>query len=87
MFGVRAAQALAGLHATDAQDQCRRPLGFLQAPAEAGRIQQNQPGGCRQLAGWWQLPQGAETHLILGSALDQLSGKGANRVAVLHGRQ
>jgi len=36
------AQALVGLQAADAQHQGRRPLGILQAPVEAGQVQQDQ---------------------------------------------
>lgn len=47
LAGHMAAQALAGLQATDAQHQGGRALGVLQAPVEARQVQQDQAGAGR----------------------------------------
>ena len=81
------AQALPGLQAADAQYQGGRPLGILQAPVQAGQVEEDQAGAGGQVPGRRQLAEGGEADLVVGALLGKILGKGAHAGAVFGGRQ
>ena len=84
---VRVAQALPGLEAADAQHQSGRPLGILQAPVEAGQVEEDQTGAGGQVPGRRQLVEGGKADLVVGALLGKGLSKGAHTGTVLGGRE
>ena len=84
---LRAAQALVGLQPADAQHQGWRALVVLQAPFEAGQVEQDQPRVGRQSTRGWQVLEGREGDVVFGTLLRQGLGKGLHPSAVFGGGQ
>ncbi|MNL03898.1 hypothetical protein D3C87_1244470 [compost metagenome] len=82
VWGLVGTQPLARLQATDAQYQCRRALGILQAPVEARQVKQDQTGSGRQFARCRQSGQWLEAHAVGRAQLTQGLREGLHAGAV-----